>query len=112
MNCKQGDIAVIVKSPFAPQLVGRVVEVLYAAPVGADFRLPNGRMHDALTPRLGFRWVCEFHNPIAAPSTFGPIETIYAPVPDDFLRPIRDNDGEDEMLRTAGLPNKQPEVAL
>lgn len=27
---------------------------------------------------------------------------------DSALRPLRDSDGQDEMLRIAGLPNKQP----
>ena len=110
MNCKQGDIAIIVRSKFVPGLLGRIVEVVSAAPTGKGFRLPNGRLHHEL-PDTRFRWVCKFQSPITAPSDTGPIKTHYAPVPDECLRPIRDQPGEDEMLRIVGLPNKQPEVA-
>lgn len=106
MNCKPGDIAIIVRSKFVPDLLGRIVEVLNAAPSAGSFRLPNGQLHQQLIDRR-FRWVCKFQNPIFAPSDTGPIETVYAPVPDECLRPIRDNDGEDEMIRIAELPHKE-----
>jgi hypothetical protein len=110
MNCKQGEIAIVVRSKFVPDLLGRIVEVLHAAPSTGSFRLPNGQLHHPLTDSR-FCWVCKFQSPVFAPSDTGPIKTHYAPVPDECLRPIRDQPGEDEMLRIAGLPNKQPEVA-
>ena len=110
MNCKQGDIAIIVRSKFVPDLLGRVVEVVSAAPTGKSFQLPNGQLHRELADTR-FRWVCKFQSPVMAPSDTGPIKTVYAPVPDECLRPIRDQPGKDEMLRIVGLPNKQPEVA-
>lgn len=32
--------------------------------------------------------------------------------PDEILRPIRDSDGEDEMLRIAGRPNETPREVI
>lgn len=46
MNCKPGDIAIVVgDSVFA----GRLFEVLYAAPP-RRFYLPDGQMHEACRP--------------------------------------------------------------
>lgn len=107
MNCKPGDIAIIVRSKFAPQLLGRIVEVLHAAPSEGGFCLPNGQRHVSLQGGLRHYWVCKFQSPIEAPGEFMPITTVYAPAPDDCLRPIRDQPGEDETLRIAGLPVKE-----
>jgi hypothetical protein len=111
MNCKPGDMAVIVRSKFAPQLIGRIVEVLHSAPNNRPFRLPNGQSHEPLSGSR-FYWVCKFQNQIEAPTDAVYIKTIYAPVPDECLRPIRDQPGDDEMLRITGLPSetKQPEL--
>jgi hypothetical protein len=110
MNCRQGDIAVIVRSQYRPDLIGRIVEVLSLAPNGVAFRLPNGKPHAALRGTHPC-WVCKFQSPVTAPCDYGlTVETLYAPVPDECLRPLRDGDGDDEMLRIAGNPNKQPEV--
>jgi hypothetical protein len=111
MNCKPGDMAVIVRSKFTPELIGRIVEVLHIAPSYGSFRLPNGQLHAQLVDKRP-RWVCKFQNPVNAPTDIGPKPTVYAPVPDECLRPIRDQPGEDEMTRIAGLPceTKQPEL--
>lgn len=96
MNCKQGDLAVIVKSAAGNE--GKIVTCVRL--LGSmQWRHPDGRMHSCSTWEIdgvikGWSW--QMSNTIA----------------DDQLRPIRDNDGEDEMLRIAGLPNKQPEVVL
>lgn len=39
MNCKPGDLAIVIGGPVYG---GRLVEVLYAAPVGVAHELPNG----------------------------------------------------------------------
>ena len=111
MNCKPGDMAVIVRSKFTPHLIGRIVEVLYMAPSYGSFCLPNGQLHAQLVDKRP-RWVCKFQNPVSAPTDIGQRLTDYAPVPDEVLRPIRDQPGDDEMLRITGLPceTKQPEL--
>jgi hypothetical protein len=111
MNCKPGDLAVIVRSQFRADLIGLFVEVLHAAPMNTDFDLPNGQAHSPLIDGR-FRWVCKFMQPVKAPHGLGSIQTVYAPIPDECLRPIRDQPGEDETIRIAGLPceTKQPEL--
>ena len=91
MNCKQGDLAVIVRSVSRNE--GRIVRCL---------RLHSSEMFDLddkfinSGPR-GPRWVIE-----------GNIKSIEGKrlfsVADAQLRPLRDSDGEDEMLRFAGKP--------
>ena len=50
MNCKPGDIAVVIG---ASRFAGRLVEVLYAAPQN-DFYLPDGYCHSGSAPNY---WV-------------------------------------------------------
>ena len=77
MNCKQGDLAVIVKvipGIGAEQYIGKIIR-------------------------------CErLFSPLAwwLPDDFG----CHLAVLDAHLRPIRDNDGEDEMVRIAGKPEQ------
>lgn len=112
MICKPNELAMIVKpSKKNDNLIGRVVTTLYVAPDG-DFLLPDGVKHFAIGPsRYSVWWVVEFSNPIDAPTSFGTRKTVYGCLPDSALRPIRGQPGEDEILRIAGSPNKQPEVA-
>lgn len=44
MNCKPGDLALVVADPYGYGLYGRLVEVLYAAP-SHRFQLPDGYWH-------------------------------------------------------------------
>ena len=62
--------------------------MLHLAPSG-EFRLPDGVMHNSLDSNMAPWWVCEFQNPVQAPTDAGPRQTYYAPVPDAVLRPIR-----------------------
>lgn len=50
MNCKPGDLAIVIRGP----ITGKLVEVLRAAPVGIVFRLPDGHRHEAC--EIGY-WV-------------------------------------------------------
>ena len=88
MNCEPNDLAVIVRSPVVTALLGRFVKVLHLAPSG-EFRLPDGVMHSPLPNDFFPSWVCEFQNPVQAPTDAGPRLTRYAPIPDAVLRPIR-----------------------
>ena len=100
LNCKPGDLAIIIRpSVSGPQLLGMIVKVLHAAPTH-NFALPDGYVQ--MSDRPGY-WVVEFPRPIDVPVQIGRIvgtrTARYAIAPDRALRPIRDNDGEDETLQ-------------
>ena len=84
MNCKPGDIAIVVGgNPYA----GRLVEVLYAAPVGQEFQLPDGV---TAAPTLPGRWVIKsLGSPFPAPMRSGCTRAArYGVGSDSFLRPL------------------------
>ena len=90
MNCKPGDLAIIVRSRYGN--AGKVVKVV---------SLLHGRglrNHDGFEP--GYAWHIEPKLP-----TWGGDWTDQAL--DHNLRPIRDNDKEDETLTWAGKPAKE-----
>lgn len=70
-----------------PTMFGKPVEALYEAPVGDEFRLPDGYMNEAaLTP--GF-WVCKsLGEPFEARCLWKTRRTLYASIPSRWLRPI------------------------
>ena len=95
MNCKQGDLAVIVRSYAGNE--GKIVQCLRFVPnwirIGAD------------------GWECcgpAWEVDRTLPKMTGWRSNIIA---DSQLRPLRDNDGEDEMLRLVGLPVGTPQAA-
>ena len=93
MNCKKGDLAVIVRqAPLDPRSLGAIVEVVETGPT-IKFHVLGGGVFPSWFVRSKEPFV--MHN--GRKST-------YFFVPDALLRPIRDNDGQDEMLRIAGLP--------
>lgn len=92
MNCKQGDLAIFVKSAAGNE--GKIVQcVEYAGKRALHF--PDGKIEEVDC------WIVEPRPPGWRGRTHD------AFTPDDFLRPIRDNDGQDETLTWAGLPKKK-----
>ena len=94
-NCKAGDLAVVVATiPTEQQLLGRIVRCLQISPhpnlFGSDLStiIYSGAIWEVETAQ-GVR--C-----IPGIKVFG--------VPDAWLRPIRDQDGEDEMITRVGKP--------
>ncbi len=83
LNCRQGDLAVVVRSQVGHQ--GKVVRV--GRFVGCDAGMDGND-----------RWEIDR----VLPGLFGTPAKTYR---DSGLRPLRDSDGEDEMLRLVGLPN-------
>jgi hypothetical protein len=88
MNCKPGDLAVIVRS-HRGRNVGRIVTVV--------------RQHD---PADSPRWLHVMPGWVVSP-----VGTLVVHpnakctwAPDAWLRPIRPDEGQDEMLRIAGRP--------
>lgn len=87
LNCKQGDLAVVVRSYAGNE--GKIVRCMslteYAGALG-----------------FGPRWFTE-------PTLFGVWGEPQAPL-DACLRPLRDTEGEDEMLCIAGRPQERERV--
>lgn len=84
MNCKPGDLAFVV---WIGEHSGKIVEVLYLAPVNISFKLPNGWSGFSVT---GSSWVVKFQRPVASPTTDGIRRlSVYAIVRDSCLRPLR-----------------------
>lgn len=100
MNCKPGDLAVVVRCEYTPEMIGMVVTVV---------RAYTGESIDGVRWGLGAdrqRWVIEGSRPLPSRGWHGegPIFTRQRSMPDSAMRPIRDSDGQDETLRIAGLP--------
>lgn len=93
MNCKPGDLAVVVRS-YAGQ-EGKIVTCIeYVGRVVFD----NGASHPDC-------WKVDPPLYVAKDRRKAHI------VADSCLRPIRGNDGEDEMLRIVGKPQPNKEIA-
>lgn len=88
MNCKQGDLAVVVTAKFFPEEIGKIVTCV-------QFKPSLGEPAWIVDPPLGKDESRNGH--------FFKADWVF----DSCLRPIRDNDGTDETLTWAGLPNKQ-----
>ena len=95
MHCKQGDLAVIVSSSAGND--GKFVTCLRLIP-SMPMLMPNGR-----TVRTDC-WLVDAR----LMGCKGQVDSFVA---DAQLRPIRDIEGEDEMLRIAGLPKPVVERA-
>lgn len=80
LNCKAGDLAVIVRSMAGNE--GRIVRCVEFVGCGDDW-------HDDC-------WLVD-------PPVMGTLR-LQREVSDSKLRPLRDNDGEDEVLRIVGKP--------
>ena len=89
MNCKPGDLAVIVMAgPKTQHHLGKIVRVV-SAHTGRSVKLRDLPHWDYVEPKLKHLDGTE-------------IDWIH----DMCLRPIRNNDGEDEMLRITGKPQE------
>ena len=97
LNCKQGDRAVIVRSSCGNE--GKVLTCLRLATL-AEMLAEYFVMCDW----LGAVWKTDAH----IEDTWGCTTSLY---PDARLRPLRDSDGEDEMLRLVGRPVGTPQAA-
>lgn len=88
MNCKPGDLAVIVAfNPMHPHLTGRIVDVIEAPPGGVRFKLPDGKSHTPVASAMS--WIIRFHNPVDLNAVRGRAGALFAVCPDSALRPIR-----------------------
>ena len=90
LNCKPGDLAVIVKSYAGNE--GKIVTCL---------RLATHTEIEAFCMECGDVWLID-RAIMQSPPSFMPF------IHDDQLRPLRDNPGQDEILRIVDLPEKEP----
>lgn len=88
MNCKPGDLAVVVRGSVGLGAVVRCIRILGKFAPSERISIPG--LGSFCSVAGGQVWEIE-HSQFAVAS-------------DDCLRPIRDNDGEDEMLRIVGKP--------
>ncbi len=87
MNCKQGDLAIVVRSEAGNQ--GCILTCIRLASTQEKQRLDYQTTHEMwVTDRL-------------LKSTRGPPDALMF---DEYLRPLRGDDGEDEMLCLTGKP--------
>lgn len=92
LNCKTGDLAIVVRGPMN---LGRVVTIIAPATrLEVEMALRGPFVHSSQIWRIDA--------PLLWGAPFGDTYAAYAP--DECLRPIRPGEGEDEMLRIAGLP--------
>ncbi len=89
LNCRPGDLAVIVKSRAGNE--GKVVTCLRLIPGGPEWIEP------------GPRW--EIDRDVDSVMGY-----LVRSIADVCLRPLRDDEGEDEMLRIAGRPQERERV--
>lgn len=87
MNCKPGDLAVIVR-PSNPQNIGKIVRVIEC------------KLTSWIDGSTGYGWSFE------GPVMFGITGVKATRINDDILRPIRDQPGQDESLTWAPKPEK------
>ncbi len=111
MNCKQGEMAFVVRQMIADGMLGRVVTVVRPAVVGEKFKSTCGGllMNFVEGGEGGFAWVVEGASPLPWVPISGLMQgkTLFFKqrvVGDDFLRPILGQPGEDETISWAGKP--------
>lgn len=96
MNCKPGDLAIITQGRDS----GKIVQCLHIA---SEPELKELHPHKDFLPVWAIDQHVRWHRPSGA--------KVVAPFcPDRLLKPLRDNPGEDEVLRLVGKPNEVKEI--
>jgi hypothetical protein len=110
LNCKPGDLAIIVRSTLGNE--NKIVRVLYADPGNS---LPSGSVYEIDGRKwfgisTEFRWVIESQGSDLRSDTGALFKR--RPVRDCWLRPIRDpgDDAKDETLSWLPVPTKNTET--
>ena len=86
MNCKPGDLAIVVRDNFDIGALGKLVEVLYLAPPD-KFQLPNGQWNVGSEDRYGQVWVIRILGEKLTPPNCW-FQTEYGTGADSALRPL------------------------
>ena len=110
MNCKPGDLAVIVGAKQAPQNNGRIVEVVRAFPTGEVWgnNMKRGPAPAWIVRSTGTPLVMKTENVLTGRTWFRLVQE--RPYSDRCLRPIRDagDDAVDEMVLLTGQAGGVP----
>jgi hypothetical protein len=99
MRCRVGDLAVIVRSRFGNE--GRIVRCVRLYPAY------QGRTDASKYNAWGVVGRMNSPHYSAEDRVWCAARGIDAVVDDGYLRPLRPDEGTDEMLRIAGLPHKE-----
>lgn len=106
MNCKEGDLAIVVNSAEIFN-IGKVVEVLRPAIFGEEFSDITGELI-IRTSRGDSAWVVRCESGIWWSAIDGPEigEFVERAIGDERLRPLRNDHGADETLSWCDLPSE------
>lgn len=91
MNCKPGDLALVIGARLTPSMIGRIVEVVRAADPKRDRYVPTMKSHS---------WLCRS---LGAPIEWDGEMVSERVIADALLRPIRPNDKQSETEREKEL---------
>lgn len=95
MNCKEGDLAVVASSKYGVN-VGKLLTVIRLATFSEiEEEMPGSLEHGPI-------WRTD--RPMTWKTSSGKCCDAFL-APDSRLRPVRDNDGEDQTLTWAGKPS-------
>ncbi len=99
MNCKPGDLAIVIRESKRAKIIGKIVEVLYLAPTH-KFKLPDGYLNEACS---GQAWVCKLAHEIRVDEYLSGAHRVtkYVIIPDWALRPIRPGDLDESIDEAA-----------
>ncbi len=103
MNCKPGDLAIIKGPCLCPENEGKIVTVV---------RLANANEYYNDSGKTSIVWIVEGHNLLVhCLDTYSGkairIDCVNTrPMADQWLKPIRFSDGEDETFQWAGKPKE------
>lgn len=108
MNCKPGDLAVVVRARFTPAMLGHYVVVVRAA---YEYEFVGEGIGPA-----DIVWIIKSASDGKLPTTYldgSQGEVVERPFLDAALRPIRDpgEDAQDETLQWLPVPSQHKEVA-
>lgn len=94
MNCKPGDLAVVIYAETTPELIGKIVTVIRSAIIGEQ--LEHGilfRPHREIPA-----WICEGYQ-IPNRASNGILYLVRRrPIGDEYLRPIRPDESPEQSI--------------
>jgi len=94
MNCKPGDLAIVIHDKHDIGGLGKLVEVLYTAPA-ETFQLPNGNWNVGAGSNVGKVWVIRLlGSPLKPPGCN--FTTDYGTAHDYTLRPLKGDPVEEK----------------
>lgn len=101
MNCKPGDLAIVVCEAHPWRVMGNVVRVLNLAPA-RPFKLPDGYWQTP--PDEKNEWVVDFGKLRPVPTSVGTRQAQYGVIPDRVLRPLRGDASDEKVSEECYVP--------